>query len=151
LPSLDFPLLRISNTNVSVPCVAHAATHGTGLDSTCWLNSRQFHSDPPLPTANPDIDPEPSLRVNLALNATEPDATALPLRKRRELGIGTSLPLSKWNPTTLPLPALMANSQASSVLNVNEPCDASGSTVPPLMSIDVHQGASRGWGHSGAP
>jgi hypothetical protein len=40
------------------------------------------------------------------LNATEPDATALPLRRRKELGIRTSLPLLKWNPTTLLLPAV---------------------------------------------
>src|SRR5580692_7718741 len=40
------------------------------------------------------------------LNATEPDATVLPLRKRKEFGIRTSLPLLKLNPTTLLLPAV---------------------------------------------
>src|SRR6202790_2911073 len=40
------------------------------------------------------------------LNATEPDATALLLRKRKELGIRTSLPLLNLNPTTLLLPAV---------------------------------------------
>src|ERR1700722_3233049 len=42
------------------------------------------------------------------LNATEPEATALPLRKRNELGIRTSLPLSNVNPTTLLLPAVLS-------------------------------------------